>query len=84
MSLKMNDPSKDEIRKAIKSLNNGKPPGPEGIRAEAMKYALETTINTLHQLFERIWQKENIPEEWKEGNITKLPKKGDLSQCKSY
>ena len=82
--LTLEPPNKEEIRKAIKSLNNGKCGGPDGIPAEAMKYALETTVNTFHQLFKKIWLEENIPEEWKEGYLIKLPKKGDLSECKNY
>ena len=35
-------------------------------------------------LFQDIWQKEMFPEEWKEGIIIKVPKKGDLSQCKNW
>ncbi|CAH2275492.1 Hypothetical predicted protein [Pelobates cultripes] len=31
-----------------------------------------------------IWKKEEIPIEWKEGYLMKLPKKGDLSNCNNY
>ena len=75
-------PSKNEINKAIISFNNSKSAGPDRIPAEAN--AIETTVKTFHQLFEKIWQEETIPEEWKVGFIIKPPKKGDLSQCKSY
>ena len=29
-------------------------------------------------LFEKIWEEEEIPSDWKEGNPIKIPKKGDL------
>jgi hypothetical protein len=32
-------------------------------------------------LFEKIWEQEEIPTDWKDGHIIKLPKKGDLSSC---
>ena len=41
-------------------------------------------MEVLHPLFEKIWNDEEVPTDWKEGFIVKLPKKGDLSQCKNY
>ena len=38
----------------------------------------------LYSLFEEIWEKEEIPAEWKEGYLIKIPKKGDLSRCDNY
>nr|KAG5707507.1 hypothetical protein BaRGS_012011 [Batillaria attramentaria] len=34
----------------------------------------------LHSLFSKIWEKEEVPAQWKEG----LPKKGDLRDCSNY
>ena len=64
-----------EIKKAIRTLNNGKAAGPDGFPAEAMKAAQEISMEVFHPLFEKIWE---------EGYIVKLPKAGDLSQCKNY
>ncbi|XP_046549789.1 uncharacterized protein LOC124259653 [Haliotis rubra] len=49
-----------------------------------MKSALETSVTMLKPLFLKICQEQSIPQEWKEGFIVKLPKNGDLSQCKNY
>jgi len=38
----------------------------------------------LHELFGRIWEKDEIPDDWKEGYLVKLPKKGDLKECKNW
>ena len=38
----------------------------------------------LYSLFEEIWEKEEIPAEWKEGYLIKVPKKGDLSRCDNF
>ena len=38
----------------------------------------------LYSLFEEIWEKEEIPAEWKEGYLIKIPKKGDLSRCDNF
>jgi len=31
-----------------------------------------------------IWEEEVIPNEWKQGIIVKIPKKGDLTGCDNY
>nr|KAG5710794.1 hypothetical protein BaRGS_026945 [Batillaria attramentaria] len=77
-------PSKAEIRKAIMTLRNGKAAGPDEIPAEAIKADTETPVNMLHSLFSKIWEKEEVPAQWKEGIVIKLPKKGDLRDCSSY
>ena len=38
----------------------------------------------LYSLFSKIWEKEEVPAQWKEGIVIKLPKKGDLRECSSY
>ena len=38
----------------------------------------------LQPLFELMWEKEEVPQDWKEGYIVKLPRKGDLGLCKNY
>ena len=77
-------PTREEIRKAVKLLSNGKAAGPDDIPAEALKADLETIVEMLHPLFEMIWEKEEVPTNWKEGYLIKLPKKGDLSNCANY
>ena len=41
-------------------------------------------MERLYGLFEEIWEKEEIPAEWKEGYLIKIPKKGDLSRCENF
>ena len=77
-------PSKAEIRKAITSLRNGKTAGPDSIPAEALKAGKETSVDMLHALVTKIWEKEDVPEQWKEGLVIKIPKKGDLNECDNY
>ena len=84
LDINCNTPTKAEIRKAIKQIKNNKAPGPDGIPAEALKADIETSVNMLHELFSEIWSADDIPDEWKEGHIIKLPKKGDLSICGNY
>ena len=66
------------------TLRNGKAAGPDKIPAEAIKADMETATNMLHSLFSKIWTKEEVPAQWKEGIVIKLPKKGDLRDCNNY
>ena len=77
-------PSKTETKKSIMTLRSGKAVGPDEIAAEAIKADIETAVQTLHSLFNKIWEKEEVPAQWKEGIIIKLPKKGDLRDCSNY
>ena len=38
----------------------------------------------LHSLFSKIWEKEEVPAQWREGIMIKLPKKGILRDCNNY
>lgn len=77
-------PTRAEIRKAITLMKNGKATGPDDIPAEALKADLDASVEMLYPLFERIWEEEDVPADWKEGYLIKLPKKGDLSNCNNY
>ena len=73
-----------EINKAIGMLNNGKAAGPDGIPAEILKADLITSVDMLQVLLKRIWQEQEVPREWKEGHIVKIPQRGKLDDCNNY
>ncbi|CAH2278193.1 Hypothetical predicted protein [Pelobates cultripes] len=76
--------TREEIGKAITLMKNGKAAGPDDIPAEALRADLKSSVEILYQLFEKIWEEEEIPTDWKKGYLIKLPKKGDLSNCNNY
>ena len=84
LPISCDNPTKDEIRKAITQLKNGKAAGPDDIPAEALRADIETSVELLYPLFVKIWEEEEIPTEWKEGHLVKIPKKGDLNNCSNY
>ena len=45
---------------------------------------METSIEMLYDLIGKIWETDEIPIGWKEGYLVKIPKKGDLQECKNY
>lgn len=77
-------PTREEIRKAIKQLKNDKAAGTDEIPAEALKVDPEMLAEMLYGSFEKIWEEEEIPSEWKEGLLIKIPKKGDLGLRSNY
>jgi endonuclease/exonuclease/phosphatase family metal-dependent hydrolase len=77
-------PSKLEIVKALKELKNGKAAGVDGIPAEVLKADTSLTADALLPLFTNIWNSETLPADWLQGIIIKIPKKGDLTDCKNW
>ena len=77
-------PTREEIRKAIKQLNNGKAAGTDEIPAKRLKVDPELLAEMFYGLFEKIWEEEEMPSESKEGLLIKIPKKGNLGLCSTY
>ncbi|VDP61544.1 unnamed protein product [Schistosoma curassoni] len=80
----VNSPATEEIRMAIRQIKSGKAVGPDNIPVEALKSDIEVTTNMLHLLIKKILKEKQVPMEWKEGHLIKIPKKGDLSKCENY
>ncbi|XP_063678514.1 uncharacterized protein LOC134814345 [Bolinopsis microptera] len=74
-------PSRTEISEALKSLKNHKSPGIDEISNEQLKYGAPGLLDRLEKLFARVWETENVPEDWVKGIIVIVPKKGDTSYC---
>ncbi|XP_055873600.1 uncharacterized protein LOC129924028 [Biomphalaria glabrata] len=81
LPIKCSAPTKEEIRSAIKQLKNGKFAGRDSIPFEALKTDIDTSVKLHYPLFCKRGEKEEVPPEWKEGYLIKLPKKGDISSC---
>ncbi|GFR92416.1 LINE-1 retrotransposable element ORF2 protein [Elysia marginata] len=64
--------------RANKSLKNNKAPGPDGLNAELFKADPELAAEVILPLLTKAWKEKKIPEEWNEGVIIKIPKKGTL------
>ena len=77
-------PAREEIKKAIQQLKNNKASGPDHIPAEALKAVVDTSVELLYPLFGKIWEEEEVPADWREGYLIKIPKKGDLRNCANY
>ncbi|VDO90224.1 unnamed protein product [Schistosoma curassoni] len=72
------------ISMAIRQIKRGKAAGSDNIPAEALKADISVTEKALHILFSKIRGEEQVPTDWEEGHLIKMPKKDDLSKCNKY
>ena len=84
LDINCDPPSLEEVKEAIKTLKNNKAAGPDNIPAEVIKADIEVSAKAFLPLIHKIWNSETCPEDWKNGHITILPKKGDLTQCGNH
>ncbi|XP_029054555.2 eukaryotic translation initiation factor 3 subunit A-like [Osmia bicornis bicornis] len=78
------DISKEEIRKAIAKMKDGKATGGDGIPNEVWKYGGEEVLDWAWEICNRIWRGEGWPDGWKEGIIAPIKKKGDGTRATDY
>ena len=69
---------------AIEKLKSHKSPGIDQIPAELIKEGGRTIRYQIHKLIVSVWNKEELPEEWKESIIVPIHKKGDKTDCNKY
>ena len=69
---------------SIGKLKSHKSPGIDEIPAELIKAGRKTIRCEIHKHIISIWNKEELPEEWKESFIVPVYKKGDKTDCSNY
>ncbi|XP_055634001.1 uncharacterized protein LOC129774310 [Toxorhynchites rutilus septentrionalis] len=74
----------EEVKEAISGLKNGKAAGKDGIPAELLKAGSERLYDAIHQIILRIWADEQMPNDWLEGLICPIYKKGNRLDCSNY
>lgn len=80
----INPPSINEIEAVIKRLKNNKAPGADEIPAELLKTGCFGVVRAIHGIMLRIWEQEDLPEEWRRSIICPIYKKGDRLRCENY
>jgi hypothetical protein len=78
------EPSALEVELAIEKLKSHKSPGIDQIPAELITAGGRTIRCAIHKLIIAIWNKEELPAEWKESVIVPIHKKGDKTDCNNY
>jgi hypothetical protein len=73
------DPSPFEVESAIAKLKRYKSPCSDQIPAEG-----EVLCSKIHKLIKSIWNKEKLPDQWKESIIVPVHKEGDKTDSSNY
>jgi hypothetical protein len=71
------EPSAFEVEMAIGKLKSHKSPGIDQIPAELIIAGGRIIQSEIHKLIISTWNKEELPEKWKESIIVPIYKKGD-------
>jgi len=78
------EPSAFDFEFAIEKLKSHKSPGTDQIPAELIKAEGRTIRFETHKFIISIWNKEELPEEWKESITAPIYKKGGKTDCSNY
>jgi hypothetical protein len=73
-----------EVETAIGKLESYKSPDTDQIPTEMIKTGDETLCSEIHKLICSIWNKEVLPQQWKESIIIPIHKKGAKTDCNNY
>jgi hypothetical protein len=69
---------------ATEKLKRHKSPGIDQIPTELTKAGGRTICSEIHKLINSVWNKEELPEQWKESISVPIYKKGDKTDCSNY
>jgi hypothetical protein len=78
------EPSLVKVEIAIGKLKSYKSLGTNEILAELIKAGGETLCSEIHRLKWSIWNKEELPQQWKESIIVPIYKKSDKNDCNNW
>ena len=84
ISKSFSEPSAFEVKLAIEKLKSHKSPGIDQIPAELIKAGGRAIRYEICQRIISIWNKEELPEEWRETIIVPIYKRGDKRDCSNY
>ena len=74
----------EEVQKAALNLNYHKAADHEGVRGEALRFASESALQAICDLFNAIFDCGVTPRNWATGTLIFLPKPGDPRQTNNY
>ncbi|XP_072171568.1 uncharacterized protein [Diadema setosum] len=78
-------PSEKEVDIAITQLSSGKAPGSDSIPAEVYKKGGPVTLIKLTKLYQSIWSKEQLPQEFRDATVVHIYKrKGNRQTCDNH
>jgi hypothetical protein len=78
------EPSFTEVEIAIGRLKSYKSPGTDQTLAKLIKAGSGILYSEIHRFISSIWNKEELPQQWKESVTIPIHIKGDKTDCNSY
>ena len=76
--------SLEEVKAAVRKLKLRRACGVDEIPGELWRHGGDSACEALHRLISKIWEAEELPDQWKEALIIPLHKKGDRKECGNY
>jgi len=73
-----------EVQAEIGKLRNNRAAGKDELPSELFKHGGEALTRAMHWVITKIWDEEKLPQEWLEGVICPIYKKGDKLDCCNY
>jgi hypothetical protein len=78
-------PGRLEVEIVNAKLQKYKSPGSDRILAELIQAGGEILLSGIHKLVNSVWNKEELPDQWKESIIVPIQKKkGDKTDCNNF
>ena len=74
----------EEVKKALKTMANGKAPGIDGIPKELLEVGGERVERWLQEICRDVIEGQDTPNDWTGSIIIPTHKKGDTILCKNY
>jgi hypothetical protein len=74
----------EEVGRHIRYLKKRKAPGWDGVQNEAWMYGTERMVERMVELMNGVWRGEGFPEDWREGVICPIFKKGEKNRAENY
>ena len=76
--------NEEDVTKLLREVNPNKSPGPDNIHPRVLKECAEVLSAPLYYLFKSSLKAGEIPQDWKDGNISPVYKKGSRAQVENY
>lgn len=83
-AVKTDPPNLEEVFDAVQKLKTRKAPGTCDIPAEALRAMTPQNISAIHSLILKIWESRRVPQDFKDGIIIPVHKKGSKYDCDNY